>query len=293
MPFATINQPAVGMVSRRTLMRRACVAVGIAATALPDLAIAGPEQHLFATASPGSTLVVDHSSWDGLLKNYVKPAHDGINRVDYTAFKSAGHSALKQYLQGLQSLDPRTLDRPEQMALLINVYNARTLDILLDHYPIASIKEISLGGGLLALVTGGPWKAKVLKLKGVDFSLDDIEHGVLRPLIKDNRIHYTVNCASIGCPNLNVDAFTGATLTALLDLGAKTYINSRRDFSVRDSQVTASSIYNWFKEDFGANDRGILDHARKYAAPALASALHDVTSISDYAYDWGLNDISR
>ena len=77
-----------------------------------------------------------------------------------------------------------------------------------SRYPVKSIKDISLGGGLVATVTGGPWKAKVTKLGGVELSLDDIEHGIMRPVFKDPRVHYAVNCASVGCPNLGTEAFT-------------------------------------------------------------------------------------
>lgn len=156
---------------------------------------------LLRKAAIGSPATVDHSAWDRLLKQYVKTGADGINRVDYAAFKAGGQSQLKQYIRGLEASDPARLDRPEQFALLANLYNAKTVDIVLDRYPVASIKDISLGGSLFASLTGGPWKAKVLHLNGVELSLDDIEHGILRPVFKDPRVHYAVNCASIGCPN--------------------------------------------------------------------------------------------
>jgi hypothetical protein len=125
------------------------------------------------------------------------------------AFKERGHGALKDYISTLVAVDPATLNRSEQFALLANLYNAKTIDIVLENYPVKSIKDISLGGGLFAAFTGGPWKAKVLKMKGVALSLDDIEHGILRPTFRDPRVHYAVNCASVGCPNLGTEAFTG------------------------------------------------------------------------------------
>ncbi len=254
---------------------------------------AGEAAILFARAANGSAKAIDHSVWDRLLKTYVKLGADGINRVDYRAFKAGGVKALKAYLDTLQKVDPATLDRPEQFALLVNLYNAKTVDIVLDHYPVRSIKDITLGGGLLAAFTGGPWKAKVLRLKGVDLSLDDIEHGILRTVFKDARVHYAVNCASLGCPNLRAEAFTGAKLNRQLDAAARSYINHPRGVRVDAGGVRASSIYEWFREDFGASDRAVLKHIRRYAAAPLANKLARTNGIGGYDYDWRLNDVAR
>lgn len=248
---------------------------------------------LFRSVASGSNLSVDHSSWDRLLQTYVKPSADGLNRVNYGAFKNGGQAELKQYIDQMLAVDPRTLDRAEQFAFLANLYNAKTIDIVLDHYPVSSIKDISLGGGLFAAFTGGPWKAKVLTLQGVEFSLDDIEHAVLRPLFKDPRAHYSVNCASVGCPNLQTRAFTGAKLDAQLDASAKAYVSNPRGVSIARGRLVVSSIYEWFKADFGGNDEGVLAHLRRYAAPELKAKLDGVKAVSDHHYDWSLNDISR
>jgi hypothetical protein len=250
-------------------------------------------QDLFAKASPSSTQVVDHSAWDRLLKTYVKPGSDGLNRVDYAAFRRSGHNELKHYLRELEKINPRKLNRAEQFALLANLYNATTIDIVLDHYPVKSIKDISLGGGLISVFSGGPWKSKVLKMKGVELSLDDIEHKILRPIFKDPRVHYAVNCASIGCPNLGIDAFVGAKLNQQLDAAARAYVNHPRGVRIRGSNVAVSSIYSWFKADFGGTDRAVVAHVRKYAAPTLAQKLRSASSISYQTYDWGLNDVGR
>ncbi len=245
---------------------------------------------LFRKAAAGSTATADHSAWDLLLKTYVKPGADGLNRVDYAAFKSGGRAELKAYIQRLEQADPAGLDRPEQFALLANLYNAKTIDIVLDKYPVKSIKDIFLGGGLFAAVTGGPWKAKVLKMKGTELSLDDIEHGILRPMFKDPRVHYAVNCASVGCPNLGTEALTGAKLDSQLDAGARAYVNHSRGVSVAQGGLLVSSIYDWFKADFGGADAGVIAHLRKYAEPGLAAKLKSQTSIGGHRYDWGLND---
>lgn len=267
---------------------------GFLFAALPAVAaLAATPAETFAGHTAGSSKTVDHSAWDGILKTYVVLGQDGVSRVAYAKLKSEARDRLAAYIAALEAADPRTLDRPEQFAYWANLYNAKTVAIILDAYPVASIKDISLGGGLVATLTGGPWKAKVLKVAGADLSLDDIEHGILRPLFKDPRVHYAVNCASYGCPNLGPAAFTGATLEASLDAAAKAYVNHPRGVRVEGGQAILSSIYSWFEEDFGGNEDGILAHVRKYASPALKAQLVAVSGISDYSYDWSLNDVAH
>lgn len=278
---------------RRAAWRVATILlIASSATTLPGApAQAVTPQQLFARAAPDAGQTVDHSVWDRLLKTYVKPGHDGLNRVDYSAFKGAAHVALKAYIGQLETVDPAALSRSEQFAFLANLYNAKTVDIVLDHYPVSSIKEISLGGGGLAgLFAAGPWKAKVLKIKGVALSLDDIEHGILRPIFKDPRVHYALNCASVGCPNLARTAFTGADLDAQLDRAAHDYVNSRRGVDPKPGGLVVSSIYDWYQEDFGGSTRGVIDHLRAHAEPDLGRHLERAAAIADYRYDWSLND---
>ena len=269
----------------------AVVTALIAVTSAPALAATPAE--MFGKAKAGSTVTVDHAAWSKLLGTYVVASADGVNRVRYADFKREAQPALKTYIKSLEAVDATSLDRAEQWAFWANLYNAKTIDIVLDAYPVKSIKDISLGGGLVAAFTGGPWKSKVLKVGGQDLSLDDIEHGLLRPVMKDPRVHYSVNCASIGCPNLISEAFTGAMLESQLDAGAAAYINSTRGFSVKGGNVTASSIYDWFKADFGGGAAGALAHARKYASPALKQDLESITAISRYDYHWALNDAGK
>ena len=248
---------------------------------------------LFRRPASVSGQTVDHQAWDRLLKTYVKAGDDGINRVDYAAFKRSGQAELKSYLGRLQTVVPGKLDKSEQFAFLVNLYNAKTIDVVLDHYPVRSIRDIALGGGLIAAFTGGPWKAKLLKLGGIDISLDDIEHGILRTLFKDPRVHYAVNCASLGCPNLRPEAFTSATLNAQLEDSARAFVNHPRGVSATAGKVVVSSIYHWFNTDFGGNDEGVLRHLRMYASPALEAKLKRIATIDDHAYDWSLNDARR
>ncbi|WP_197077557.1 DUF547 domain-containing protein [Hyphomicrobium sp. 99] len=251
----------------------------------------GPAE-LFANAATGSQVVVDHSVWDGILGKYVK-RRGNTTSFDYKSVLPEDRQRLKHYISQLEGVDPATLDRPEQFALLANLYNAKTIDIVLDHYPVASIKNISLGGGLVATFTGGPWKKKVTKLRGVELSLDDIEHGILRPVFHDPRVHYALNCASIGCPNLQTEGFTGAKLETQLDAAAREFINDSHGVDASEKALRVSEIYKWFKEDFGGDDKGVITHLRAYASEPLSKRLNHFESIDGFFYNWKLNDVDR
>lgn len=246
----------------------------------------------FGRAADAAGVIIDHSAFAGLLRQHAVAGADGVVRVDYRQFKGKSQDALKAYIAGLAAVDVRILDRAEQFAFWANLYNAKTLDIVLDHYPVASIKDISLGGGVFATLTGGPWKAKVVTVGGVALSLDDIEHGIMRPVFKDPRVHYAVNCASIGCPNLPLQPFTGKDLEAQLDAAARAFVNHPRGVTVASGDVIVSSIYHWYKADFGGNDAGLLAHVRRYAEPGLKAKLKGASQVADHRYDWSLNDLN-
>lgn len=251
------------------------------------------ESFSMTAADAGKT--VDHSAWDELLKKYVVTDADGLNRVRYKALKDTDHETLKSYVAALERVTPSELARPEQFAYWANLYNAKTVDIILDHYPVKTIRDIAINEGFVGFLkrsvgAGGPWKAKVVTIGGKALSLDNIEHDIMRPVFKDPRVHYAVNCASIGCPNLQRDAFTGANLEMLLEQGARAFVNSPRGFRIEAGSVWASSIYSWFKVDFGGSDKSVLAHASQYAEPDRAEELKVAASIDDFGYDWRLND---
>lgn len=235
-------------------------------------------------ASASSTQRVDHRAFDRFLKKYVVRGRSGVNLVRYGSVSAADRQALRGYLSRMSQVRPTTLNRREQMAYWINVYNAVTLDVVLQKYPVRSIRQIG------SLFSRGPWKQKLFSVGGVKLSLDDIEHRILRPIFRDPRIHYGVNCASIGCPNLQRTAFTGANLNRLLNKGAREYVNHPRGARVdRNGRLRVSSIYRWFKVDFGGTDAGVIRHLSRYAGPALKAKLATVRRISSDGYDWSIN----
>jgi len=206
------------------------------------------------------------------------PGTDGVNRVNYRAAKN-DHGSLKAYLSTLEATDPTTLTRDAAMAYWINLYNAKTVDIILDNYPVESIRDI--GGGFFSR---GPWDDEVLTVNGSALSLNDVEHGILRPIWRDARIHYAVNCASIGCPNLRMTAFTAASLNSDLDAAAREYASHPRGAELTSNGLVVSSIYEWYKSDFGGADAGIIAHLAQYGGPSGQR-------IYDDRYDWSLNDV--
>ena len=183
---------------------------------------AAPKAELWARwqkHDPGSTQKIDHGAWDRFLKQFVVAPHpSGIHRVRYQAVQPGDLRNLKIYLQAMQAVAISSHNRVEQKAYWINVYNALTVDLILARFPVASIRDINISPGFLSR---GPWGAKLFGAEGERLSLDDIEHRILRPIWKDSRVHYAVNCASLGCPNLQPLAFTGENTEGLLEKAAR------------------------------------------------------------------------
>lgn len=236
---------------------------------------------------PSSLKTIDHTAWTQFLEKYlVAPHASGINRLRYSEVTREDRAKLQAYIKNLEQLPVSTYNRAEQKAYWINLYNALTAEVVLSHYPVTSIRQINISPGWFSR---GPWGAKLITLEGEKLSLDDIEHRILRPIWKDNRIHYAVNCASIGCPNLQPVAYTTDNIEMLLEKGAREYVNHPRGASLDGGTLKVSSIYIWFQEDFGDSTEGVLNHLRKYANPPLAKALESYRGRLAHDYDWRLN----
>lgn len=257
-----------------------------------DLAHAAPKAELWARwqkHDPANRQKIDHAAWDRFLKKYVVAPHpSGINRVRYQELSPEDLKGLKGYLQEMQSVAISNYSRAEQKAYWLNLYNAVTIDLVLARFPIKSIRDVNISPGLLAR---GPWGAKLVSVEGETLSLDDIEHRILRPIWKDKRVHYALNCASLGCPNLQPTAFTAENSEALLERGAAEFINHPRGVSIQKGRLQVSSIYVWFQEDFGGTAEELMEHWQKYANPPLAEALEKYTGGLTHDYDWRLNGV--
>ncbi|MEZ9397886.1 DUF547 domain-containing protein [Vibrio splendidus] len=219
---------------------------------------------------------VSHQDWQQFLDSYlVKQGQHTL--VRYQAVSTSDKAKLKQYIKRLEQLNPLNYSKAEQYAYWVNLYNAVTVDLILDAYPIKSITKL---GGLFSF---GPWGDDVVVVNGMTLTLNDIEHRILRPIWQDPRTHYAVNCASLGCPNLQSQAFTSDNTETLLELAAVEYINSDKGVLVNNNQLQLSSIYEWFAVDFGT-EKQLIQHLDQYRTKPVTN-----TEKISFDYDWSLN----
>lgn len=259
----------------------------------PTMATAAPKAELWerwAAHDTSSAAVIDHGLWGAFLSKHVVADDDGVNKIAYGKVTPGDHGLLKKYLRVLSTTAISDFSQAEQMAYWINLYNALTVDVVLENFPVESILDIGISPGLF---TVGPWGKKLVDVEGQSLSLDDIEHRILRPIWRDPRVHYAVNCASIGCPNLMSKPYQSSRLEADLDIAAKQFINSGRAVQVDGERVYVSSIYEWFKADFGNTSEGVLTHIRGFANSTLLTKLANHSRIADDFYDWDLNVLNE
>ena len=271
-------------------MRRFGLILAILVVFAPLAAHAAPKAELWerwAKHDEASTRTVDHSAWAAFLDKYLVRVKNGPNLIRYGQVGAADKTALGTYINMLAATPVSTLKRAEQKAFWINLYNALTVQVILEHYPVKRILDIDISPGFFAV---GPWGKKLIKVEGEDISLDDIEHRILRPIWNDPRVHYAVNCASMSCPELQPVPFTAAATDAMLDAAARTYIAGGWGIWFDGGELGASSIYKWYGRDFGNDDEAIIAHFKHYASPALKAKLDTVHEISVYTYDWSLNE---
>jgi len=236
--------------------------------------------------------VVNHQSWQLILDRYLETnAPSKVNLFRYSSVSKADRATLESYLNMLQKTDPRDYSKKEQKAYWINLYNALTVELILKNYPVKSITK--LGESIFAF---GPWDDEVTKVAGRKLSLNDIEHKILRPIWKDPRIHYAVNCASFSCPNLSSKAFTSPNTNELLENGARAYVNHPRGVNLKKGDLLLSSIYDWYIDDFGGDHKSLLKHLKHYAKPKLKKQLELFEQTNsgdiDHDYNWNLNEPS-
>lgn len=211
------------------------------------------EWSIWNRSDKDNTQVVDHSEFTLFLEKYVLN-RSGMNLVNYKEVTSADRDRLELYIDSLSGVTVTGLNRTEQKVYWINLYNALTVKIILDYYPVNSIRDIKLSGFFIP----GPWKKKLITIEGNKVSLDDIEHRILRPVWKDRRIHYAVNCASMGCPPLQSRAYSSESINEMLIKLERDFINSKYGVAFKKDKLILSSIFKWFSEDFGSNESEIV-----------------------------------
>ncbi|WP_066014600.1 DUF547 domain-containing protein [Endozoicomonas atrinae] len=232
-----------------------------------------------------SERVVEHSEWQRFLSRYVKLSESTkMYMVEYGRVNKEDKERLGAYLEGLAKQDPRKLNRSEQLAYWINLYNALTVNLILDYYPVKSITK--LGKGWFRM---GPWKDELIKIAGQNISLHDIEHRIIRPIWNNPRIHYALNCASIGCPDLLPDVYQGRKIDDQLEAAARWFINQKKGAAFVSGRLVLSSIFDWYEDDF-INEDGVLKEIKSYASGELKSKLENYRGRISYRYNWKLNE---
>ena len=254
---------------------------------------AAPSAKLWAEWEPHnnkSKIRVDHSAWQSWLDSYLVTQPNGATAVRYQQVTAADRTQLDTYVTQLTSLDPLDLNRAEQFAYWVNLYNALTVQVVLAHPGEDSI--MGMGSGWF---NTGPWDEKLADINGKPVTLNDIEHRILRPIWQDHRIHYVVNCASISCPNLSVRAFTATNTESQMAEAEATYLSQAKGVSVDDrGRLVLSKIFQWYRDDFAKNDAGLENYlgsrlSQLPQAQVTADQLSTAFGSRRYAYDWGLN----
>jgi len=223
--------------------------------------------------------VPSHQAWDELLRKYVNAA----GMVDYQGFLK-DKSKLNAYLKTLSDNPPNksTWSEKEQLAYWINAYNGFTVKLIVDNYPIKSIRD--LGPSLKIPLVRDVWHYEFFTIGGEEFNLDEIEHGILRKEFNEPRIHFAVNCASISCPPLLNEAFVVSKLDEQLEKQAVNFINDGVRNKVKKDAIEISSIFSWFKGDFTENG-SLIDFLNQYSKVKIDKN----AKISYLDYDWNLN----
>jgi hypothetical protein len=215
--------------------------------------------------------------------------------VDYAAI--AEDPRLDQYLAGLAATDPDQLpSREAQLALWINAYNAYTLQLVADAYPIESIHNLATGGMVIGwLIKRTPWDIRFAEVGGKVYTLNEIEHDIIRPQFQEPRIHFAIVCAAVSCPPLRSEAYEAATLYDQLNEQGRIFLNDPRHnrFDPEQRRVWLSKIFAWFAEDFGDDDEAVVRFVGPFMNPTVAEDIDAAAAswqLSHPKYDWSLND---
>lgn len=210
-----------------------------------------------------------HASWNVLLQQYV----DADGNVDYRSWKKS-QTDLDKYIQLLEKTPPANYwDKNDSLAYFINAYNAVTVKLILDNYPLKSIRDIK-----------DPWDSKSLNLPNNRLTLNDIEHKVLRKM-DDPRIHFAINCASASCPQLSNEAFRASKVQKQLEEATALFINDSSKNQISEKNIGLSKIFLWFSKDFGSKKERIA-FIQKYSQKPFK----DNAKIKYQEYDWSLNE---
>ena len=239
----------------------------------------------WATHDNSSTVLIDNELWQTLLDDYlVSDTESGVNLFDYEGLLDDDRQPLDDYVDMLVAQDPLKLNRLEQKSYWINLYNAATVRLILNNYPLKTITKLGE-----SRTDFGPWNDYAVTVNGIDLSLNDIEHRIIRPLYNDYRIHFAVNCASIGCPNLAPVAFTGNELDQQLDAASREFLSHPRGLEITGDTLNLSKLFDWYAVDFGSNETEVIATLARHTDDETRNALTNFKGTTNYEYDWSLN----
>jgi len=220
------------------------------------------------------------------LERYlVTDTPDGIHRLRYGAVTAEDRAALEAWVAAEAQRGPRGLARNAQFAYWANLYNALTVARVLKAYPVSSILDLKRWPWSF-----GPWDDDLITVQGISLSLNAIEHRILRPLFAEPRVHFALNCASLGCPNLLPEPFTGDVLEADLQGALEAHLAHPRGIAFEDGQLTLSSLFDWYGEDFPQGREALLAYLASAAPETLGPSLRAYDGPIAFRYDWALND---
>ncbi|SNS52308.1 Protein of unknown function, DUF547 [Ekhidna lutea] len=234
----------------------------------------------FLTISLFAQRGVSHKSYDELLQKYV----DEEGMVDYKGLK-ADRSKLKSYLSILENNPPqKSWTRDQKLAYWINAYNAFTLELILEHYPVASIKDI--GSTIKIPFVSTAWDIKFINIGDEEYDLNNLEHGIIRKEFDEPRIHFALVCAAVSCPKLQNRAYTPEQLDSQLTKAAKEFLaNPAKNEFKNSNQATLSKLFNWYGGDFN-NNGTLIEYINQYSSTKLSKD----ADIEWKDYDWALNE---
>jgi hypothetical protein len=231
----------------------------------------------------------DHTAFAQLLRTHV----DASGYVDYAALAAHADSVLVPYLQQLAATNPATLSRDARLAFWLNAYNAYTLKLIADHYPVESIQDITPGAGPSIPKVNSPFLVEVGAVADTVRTLDEIEHDIIRERFDEPRIHFALVCAAVSCPRLRREPYVGDRLGAQLDDQARTFLHTagKNEIPSGPDRVSVSRIFKWFAGDFGGSKSDVQRFLAPYFGDPVGSRLAEANYTLDYLdYDWTLND---
>lgn len=232
-----------------------------------------------------SSATIDHSAFADFLDKYLVVRDDAPNLIRYQKVSQADHKRLVGYIQRLATIPLAQYNRKVQLAYWLNLYNAALLNLILDHYPVDSIRKINWG-------QAGIWEIPAVQVDGYRLSLATIRYDILQPIWHQSLVYYGLSSAALGGPGLPAQPYSANGIEQQLRANARKFINSDQGLRINDDKLIVSSFFERYRNAFGRSDTALISQLREHAAPALSARLDVFNTISEFTYDWHLNAAS-